>query len=292
MSNKHDLARRKQNFLEREGYVSPSELALGELSKKFRHIVWRHFDEYDAWFNEKYRSIFAHDEHWTSFCYEFLMEVGEIPHDVAYAMHQTPLEFIRAQLLEAKSHEVLAFIEFSLRSPLFPDELSQQIRKAFEHAPNYFIDESAEPLIIASCSSEAAKEHLQQKLDNINRSGLTGAQQHLRKAAQALTQRNYDDSLRESIHAVASAARAIDSKAAKTLAPALKTLQEEIGIHPALNQAFKTLYGYTNEEEGIRHELVDQDKANVDFDEAMFMYGACVSFVDYLISKKRQIDGK
>jgi hypothetical protein len=54
-------------------------------------------------------------------------------------------------------------------------------------------------------------------------------------------------------------------------------------LHPVLNQGFEKIYGYTNAEEGIRHRLLDDSKARVDVHDAVFMIGACVSFITYLI---------
>ena len=78
----------------------------------------------------------------------------------------------------------------------------------------------------------------------------------------------------------------VDPKAEKTLGSALKSL-ESAGVirHSALREAFSKLYGYTNDEEGIRHPLLDKDSPDVDLDEAMFMFGACASFAAYLASK-------
>ena len=52
--------------------------------------------------------------------------------------------------------------------------------------------------------------------------------------------------------------------------------------------SFSQPYGYTNDEQGIRHALTGQGAADVGLDEAMFMFGACASFAAYLTSKHRQ----
>jgi hypothetical protein len=52
-----------------------------------------------------------------------------------------------------------------------------------------------------------------------------------------------------------------------------------------LRSALDKLYAYTNAEGGIRHANVFADKANVDEDDALFMLGACASFVTFLLSK-------
>jgi hypothetical protein len=52
--------------------------------------------------------------------------------------------------------------------------------------------------------------------------------------------------------------------------------------------AFQKLYGYTSDENGIRHASVFDPKAKVDETDALFMLGACASFVSYLLARHRQ----
>ena len=61
--------------------------------------------------------------------------------------------------------------------------------------------------------------------------------------------------------------------------------------HPALKKGFKNLFGYTSDEEGVRHALLERDAADVDVLDALFMYGACASFAAYLVSKHQKTSG-
>ena len=108
---------------------------------------------------------------------------------------------------------------------------------------------------------------------------------HLRRASECINAGDWAGSVRESIHSVESVARQLDSGAAKTLEPALKSLEKRGALHTALKDAFSKLYGYTSDEQGIRHALLDQPEANVGIDEAVFMLGACASFASYLWRK-------
>ena len=107
----------------------------------------------------------------------------------------------------------------------------------------------------------------------------------MRNAAECINGADWAGSVRESIHAVESVARKLDPKASKDLGPALASLEKRQKLHPALKKAFSSLYGYTSDEEGVRHALLDQDAANVGIDEAVFMLGACASFASYLWRK-------
>ena len=66
-------------------------------------------------------------------------------------------------------------------------------------------------------------------------------------------------------------------------ANALGKLSEHSEIHGALKSAFNKLYGYTSDESGIRHAILDDP--NIGFDEAKFMVVSCSAFVNFLISK-------
>jgi hypothetical protein len=53
-----------------------------------------------------------------------------------------------------------------------------------------------------------------------------------------------------------------------------------------LKKAFGALYGYTSDKKtGIRHAKVFGVDEAVDETDALFMLGACASFVSYLISR-------
>ena len=121
---------------------------------------------------------------------------------------------------------------------------------------------------------------------------MDGSATHLRQAAEHINAGQYADSIADSIHAVESVARTIDPGSGKTLGPALRSL-ERAGVlkHPALREAFEKLYGYTNDEEGVRHALLEKGSADVGLDEAVFMFGACASFAAYLTGKHRQAGG-
>jgi hypothetical protein len=50
-----------------------------------------------------------------------------------------------------------------------------------------------------------------------------------------------------------------------------------------MRQGFLSLYGYTSDEDGIRHAILDE--STVGFDEAKFMLVSCSAFVYFLIGK-------
>lgn len=72
------------------------------------------------------------------------------------------------------------------------------------------------------------------------------------------------------------------------LASALNELSKKTNVHGALRAGFVKLYGYTSDEDGIRHAILTEP--NVGFDEAKYMIILCSAFVNYLISKAQSAD--
>jgi hypothetical protein len=54
-----------------------------------------------------------------------------------------------------------------------------------------------------------------------------------------------------------------------------------------MKAGFNSLYGYTSDEQGIRHAHLNEPTAQPDETDALFMIGACAAFVSYLIGKAR-----
>lgn len=68
-----------------------------------------------------------------------------------------------------------------------------------------------------------------------------------------------------------------------TLGQVIKKLETEIGLHPALRTALSNLYGYTSDEDRIRHAIMEAK--TVGFDEAKFFLVGCSAFVNFVDSK-------
>ena len=113
---------------------------------------------------------------------------------------------------------------------------------------------------------------------------------HLRRSLELLSDRtkpDYRNSIKESISAVETLVAKVVGSEKGTLGQLLKKVDEHISLHPALKSAFEKLYGYTSDESGVRHALMEQDK--VDFDDAKFMLVTCSAFVNYVEGKLREM---
>ena len=116
--------------------------------------------------------------------------------------------------------------------------------------------------------------------------GLLGTHEHIRTALQLLGKKpkpDYRNAIKESISAIESIVKQISGKESPGLEGALKEFSKHIEIHGALQSGFIKLYGYSSDEDGIRHPILDPP--NVGFAEAKFMIVACSAFVNFLICK-------
>ena len=206
-------------------------------------------------------------------------------------------------LIGEKFYKVLDFIETIINESwkiefISKDKVTNFVEKInglfSEYNATYQLNTSQHPYWFFPRASKEQAEATHQAIETIRHGGMNGAATHLRKAGQRINEREYADSIRESIHAVESVARKIDpNNRSNSLKEALKSL-ENAGLlkHRALKEAFMKLYGYTSDEEGIRHALVDQSSADVGLDEAIFMFGACASFAAYLTQKHQHLTPK
>lgn len=97
---------------------------------------------------------------------------------------------------------------------------------------------------------------------------------------------DYENSIKESISAVEAMCCIITglTGAQATLGAAIKKLKDKgVHIHRAMETAFSSLYGYTSDENGIRHGGIDFKNAPAE--DAKYMLISCSAFVNYLMEK-------
>ncbi len=128
---------------------------------------------------------------------------------------------------------------------------------------------------------------IEEAIDAAGRQGLGGVRVHLDTALTHFGARptpDYRNAIKESIAAVESALFQINGAKTSGLKDALAQFEKKVPpLHPAMRQGFLSLYGYTSDEDGIRHAILDE--STVGFDEAKFMLVSCSAFVNFLIGK-------
>ena len=275
---------RNLTFSQAQGYEPiPAPLALGELSKEARIKLW------DLLIIVAWRpspgipvSYWTTDDYWKEVFLmlhrEFLMRPRDEFSDRA------------SVLVGIYKPAILGGLPFSNVFDLF------QMMMRHENCPTYFIDAVAtvfrqcrlayvvdvnQPVTILPAVTPQEGEALVESIKELREAGLSGSVVHLRNAGARVNGGDWPGAVRESIHAVESVARLL-APDANTLSPALAELERGGQLHPALKEAFSRLYGYTSDEEGIRHPLIENAESPVGQDEAVFMLGACASFSSYL----------
>jgi len=92
------------------------------------------------------------------------------------------------------------------------------------------------------------------------------------------------NSIKESISAVEAALKNLSGNPSATFKDGLTAFEAKYGeLHPSLRTGLLKLYGYTSDEKGIRHALIDE-AAEVSLDDARFMLVACSAFANYLVA--------
>ncbi len=260
----------------------PPQLKIGEVSPELRRLL-------DYAISKEIHRV----EHTTGYSVYFLGDWEEVASDFHVLFLAQPASSFRNNafqirgaleklVLQLKIGQLFDLIEFLVRHAGCSHRLKSDLANAFSDARSAYRLIDGQILAIGTEQEGAA---IESAILNAEANGDIAARQHLIASGVELRNGNWVSSVRESIHAVEAMSRKIDPTT-KTLAPALKALERKGYIHGSLKAGFEKLYGYTNDEDGIRHALSDAE-ARVDEVDALFMLGACASFVSYLIAKSK-----
>ena len=276
---------RSLTFSQAQGYEElPQQLKLEELSEEARMRLWDVLFspsiDPDGHYTHPWREIFSHI--YSHFLNKPLTsEVVEYA-DVERSYDQPILDFIQNEPF----NEVFDLFLAIMRHEKCPKSAISQMAKVFQDCRlAYVLDKGPPPTIYPATTPEEGSAVVD-SLKQLRSTRLGAPRQHLQLAAENINKQDWAGSVRESIHAVESVARQIAPRA-KTLGDALRVLEKERLLgHPALRDGFSKIYGYTNDEQGIRHALLDVEESKVGQEEAVFMLGACASFASYLARKQ------
>lgn len=174
-------------------------------------------------------------------------------------------------------------LEFIIRSPERLGGLPAELGRLLQRTKSAYrvVGQSIMPF-----ASEGEAETVKTAFQLLNQGKFAGARVHLSKAGSDLTRGDWTGSIHESVNAVESAARVL-APGTKGLGAALIELEKVGSVHEALKKGFGALYGFSSNEQGIRHPLIDANAAKVDEADAMYMFGACSAFVTYLALKTK-----
>ncbi len=234
-------------------------------------------------------TIYGDHDEFSPFCSSIWHNYFKLPIDTIPRARYDCEEYIRRYFYKAEWYEVYDLLEFiaSMDPNLLPEDttiLTKYYNQILEREfSGYRLIEGK----IVPITNQIEIEEIE---DAINKSGgftsLKGANIHLNSALEKLSDRkapDYRNSIKESISAIESVAKAISKKESDVFQAALERIKGKIGLHPALENGFKQLYNYTSSSDGIRHALMDDH--NCDFEDAKYMLVSCSAFINYLAVK-------
>ncbi len=268
-------------FSQRMGYTPKEKmLQIESIDIQLRNALWTAV--YLLWSSPLQNSADSQKIHiilWIHFYKE--------PYDTMPSIEKLQ-ETIRRKFFDCEWHQVYDFLEFVVNCKY--DHVDMTALKDWVN--NSLEAEFSGYRFIGNTISPITNQH---EISTIEKSiqetqvfsSLHGCNLHLTAALKKLSDREHPDyrnSIKESISAVESIAKVISGKETSSLKPALDKISKPLGLHQALVQGFGSLYGWTSQEGGIRHALIDEP-SNCDFDDAKYMLVSCSAFVNYLIAK-------
>lgn len=275
-------------FSERYGYKQVRKIVqLESVDEPLRNALWSLL-KIHVWDQVIYSSTgfsggyyLSSNEHHHFLCERLWFSYFKKPLDTLSDDWSKVIVTLRDYFFKCEWYEVYDFIEFVTANfqrygfrDKFIDSCNSALQK--EVSAYRFVDG-----VIIQITEQAEIKEIEYALEHER----GPVQVHLRRALELLSDRNtpdYRNSIKESISAVESlVAKTIGEKG--TFGQLIKKLEVEINLHPALRTAFSNLYGYTSDEDGIRHAILTSGR--VAFDDAKFILVACTAFINYVEAK-------
>jgi hypothetical protein len=262
------------SFSDRIGVTAPKAILQTEsIDDDLRNGLWQaciesYFHYYD--YQSQYMEIMG----------RVFVDFFKLPTDRVPEAEFDGLQYVRKWFYKAHWWEVYNFIEFLFGLPQSGRFIGRvsfflEREKAGYRVINSQLVPITDPVEIEAVTTAS-----------LVRGKFVGAQQHLRAAVSLFSKKpnpDYRNSIKEAISAVEAVARIMTENPKATLGEALKKIDERMAIHPALREAMNRLYGYTSDEGGIRHAMLEQ--SNIDEAEAKFMIVTCSAFVNFCVQR-------
>jgi uncharacterized protein with PIN domain len=189
------------------------------------------------------------------------------------------LTAIRTYFFKCQWHEVYDLLEFIMQERE-DEDLANAINFILERELSGF------RLVGGSFVPVTDEQEVKAVEEAISDNRFSSVNAHMKEALHHLSRKekpDYRNSIKESISAVEAMAREVSGNEKGTLADALAVLERTKQLHPALKKGFSAIYGYTNDESGIRHAMMDDPRLTVN--DAKFFLVSCATFINYLKTK-------
>lgn len=272
-------------FSERIGKVGPLELQKEGISENLKNSLWNVFLECVVGHKENRMHSERHFNERSKFFRALWIDFFKLPIDtleLRYGQVNSTLAVrkVRNWFFSADWYLVFDLIEYSVNfdSNIYSEIFNSYLEKELSA---YRIVQGK----ITELTSKNEIEELESAVNIEDRFSPVGM--HLNRALELFSDRinpDYRNSIKESISSVEAMCKIILDNEKTTLGKALIEIEKNHHIPKSLKTAFSILYGYTSDEGGIRHSLLQSDN-EVKSEEARFMLIICSAFINYLKMK-------
>lgn len=277
---------REQKFSERIGLVKPREISIDKIDIELRNTLWNFVVMI---LNTCDRYIYP----WIEFSKILYVHFFKLPIDEISPFNTTARGKLFDKYRLLKWFEVYDFIEITLQhlNELLNnhnnDKLELLLNELLEREFSGYRSINLKIVPIIN-SSEIGS--IREAIGNSKFQYVT-ISEHISKALNYLSKKphgDYQNSIKESISAVEGVCKIIATTRSGGIKEALTILSSKINIHPALKEGYLKIYGYTSDEDGIRHPMLEDKK--VGFAEAKYMLVSCSAFVNYIIDNSSKVN--
>jgi hypothetical protein len=277
------------SFSKRNGYVD-SQIQFETVSENLKNRLFAAFFNKEFYDPDQSFDLSFNNDHSKTGIENMMVEMGLLFDDpVSMPIRKRHADELKKYLFaQNKWYSIFDFIEKYLA--ISNNNVSQNMTENFNH----ILEEEASGYRISNLLVVPITNEME--LAAINKAQNTPYESvniHMNKALKLFADRkqpDYENSIKESISAVEAMCCIITGMEGKqaTLGNAIKKLKDNgIHIHQAMEKAYLSLYGYTSDENGIRHGTIDF--TNAPSEDAKYMLVSCSAFVNYLIEKWNKI---
>jgi hypothetical protein len=279
---------RNLSFLEREGLTPlPVAYELEELSYEVRNEIKYILDEELNKYFGYYRDGSELPD-WHKMFKDWHVQFLKQPIEAFYP------DNTRHQLLGLVSNypynQVFDVLEFFINHKIlinhsFASEISNLFER--EQVAYLLIERDKNYKIFVPRASKQEGEAYLSALASLSSDFFSGARKNLAEAGYHLAKKEYDKSVRESIHAVESIIRVLTNNRNIKYSDGMRELINKFSLHRALGEGFTKLYGFASDADGVRHSSIEGIET-IDEETAFYFLGACASFVTFVMHKARK----
>ena len=268
------------SFSQRKGIVQVNDfIQTNGMDDRLRNSLWNCLDV-SIWSVEYFVSRQVGAPGIDAFSHALWFHHFKKPIDSRPRFGYEKLKAIRTHFFGCAWNEVYDFLEFVIA--FYPNQV-----RLPEMVNSILARESSAYRIVSSQVVDITSEQETRMLEEaIQDTKFAGSAAHLLRALELLADRerpDYRNSIKESVSAVESIARIVAENPKATLSDALKALERNGKVHSALKDGFIKLYGYTSDEQGIRHAMLDEPEITAA--DAKYFLLSCTSFANYLKSQ-------